>query len=83
MICIACYDSLMNVCWSLLLVGFCVFYSNTVHESIKAIIPLFSLKMLIFLLLIFALVVSYGRRSASRPWCSKIIYSKTPGDILL
>ena len=37
----------------------------------------------IFLLLIFSLVVSYGRRSASRPWSSKIIYSKTPGDILL
>ena len=37
--------------------------------------------MLIVLLLIFSLVVSYGGRSASRPWSSKIIYSKTPGDI--
>ena len=25
--------------------------------------------------------MSDGRRSASRPWSSKIIYSKTPGDI--
>ena len=32
--------------------------------------------------LIFSLVVTYGRLSASRH-CSSIIYSKTPGDILV
>ena len=72
--------SVGRCCWS----DFVYFkVTLTVHKSIEAIVPLFSLKMLIFSLLIFSLVVSYGRRSASPPWSSKIIYSKTPGDILL
>ena len=38
------------------MVGFCLSRSNAVHESIEAIVPIFSLKMLIFSLLILSYI---------------------------